>query len=87
MRSDQKLAATYYDQIRVYLQIRAYTGDVAKWTPCVNAALNTYRGYVIGAGGKTPGYWNFSGGLRMHFELTGDTESKRASLRSPLARS
>lgn len=82
--TDQKLASTYYDGLKVYLDISDYTKDTAKWAPCVSANLNTYRGYVEGSSadgggyGGVPGYWAFSAGLRLHYEKTGDVKSKNA---------
>ena len=84
--ADEKLGATYYDQIRVYEQIRSYTGNAAKWDPCIASAVATYRGYVEGSlawgggYGAVPGYWNFTAGLRQHYERTGDARSKQAVL-------
>ena len=74
---DERLAATYYDSLRVYLNMLLYTRD-SRWNQCVASSLNTYRGWVLGAGGQVPGYWNFTGGLRLHYEQTGDTVSRSA---------
>jgi hypothetical protein len=74
--AEAKLAATYYDAERVYLQIAAYTGD-ASWETCAQLAERAYRdGYVLPNGGVVPGYWNFSRGLRLDFERTGDARSR-----------
>src|ERR1700752_580544 len=44
---DQRLAQTYYDQIRVMYQIAEYTGD-ASWRSCALAARAVYRDrYVV----------------------------------------
>jgi hypothetical protein len=82
---DPGLGATYYDGTKVYLDIRDYTGDATRWTPCVNANLATYRGYVessihsdTGQPGAVSGPWIFTAGLRKHFEKTGDTRSRDA---------
>jgi len=74
---DERLGATYYDSLRVYLNIFLYTRD-ARWNPCIAASLNTYRGWVLSAGGQVSGYWNFTGGLRLHYEQTGDQNSRNA---------
>ncbi|HEY7924637.1 MAG TPA: hypothetical protein VII62_15725 [Vicinamibacteria bacterium] len=74
---DERLAATYYDSLRVYLNLLLYTRD-PKWNQCIAASLSTYRGWVIGAGGGVAGYWNFTGGLRLHYEQTGDALSRQA---------
>jgi hypothetical protein len=74
---DERLGATYYDSLRVYLNILLYTRD-PKWNQCIAASLTSYRGYVMANGGLVPGYWNFTGGLRLHFQQTGDTVSRSA---------
>jgi hypothetical protein len=38
---DERLAATYYDSLRVYLNILLYTRD-PKWNQCIAASLTTY---------------------------------------------
>jgi hypothetical protein len=76
------LGHTYYDELRVQLQIAEYT----KRPPdpvALAGVLKAYRDdYVLrpDVGGVVPGWWNFSTGLRMHFELTGDPKSKAAVL-------
>jgi hypothetical protein len=76
--ADTKLASTYYDAERVYLQIAAYTGDTS-WNPCAALAERAYRdAYVSPNGGVVPGYWNFSTGMRIDFERTGDRRSRDA---------
>jgi hypothetical protein len=75
LAASRGLGATYYDSLRVYLNILLYTRD-PKWNQCIAASLTTYRGYVIANGGRVPGYWNFTGGLRLHFQQTGDTVSR-----------
>jgi hypothetical protein len=68
----------YYDAQRVYYQIADYTGD-ASWTTCAQRAESVYRDqYVLPNNGSVPGYWNFTTGLRLDFERTGDTRSKTA---------
>jgi hypothetical protein len=75
---DQKLAKTYYDAVRVFYQIADYTSD-ERWNVCAERARAIYRdGYVLAHGGGVPGYWNFSTGLRMDYERTGDSRSKNA---------
>jgi hypothetical protein len=77
---DQLLAATYYDAISVYLQISKYTGD-AKWQACAQAAKEIYRDkYVIGNKGQVPGYWNFTNGLVMDYQINRDETSKTAAI-------
>jgi hypothetical protein len=75
---EQALGSTYYDAVRVFYQIADYTGDKA-WRNCATMAKRSYRDYyVIPQGGGIPGYWNFSTGLRMDFERTGETLSQTA---------
>jgi hypothetical protein len=78
---DQLLAATYYDAIAVYLQIYQRTGD-AKWWSCAQAAKVHYRdNYVLryNVNGEVPGYWNFTNGLVMDYQINGDETSKFAA--------
>jgi hypothetical protein len=73
-----RLGHTYYDSLRVYYQIADYTKD-SKWIQYANRARENYRDiYVIPNNGGAPGYWNFTNGLRMDFERTGDVKSKQA---------
>ena len=75
---DEYLAHTYYDQVRVFLQIAKYTGEDA-WLDCARRARVVYRdGYVLRNAGAVPGYWNFTTGLRMDYELTKDPASRQA---------
>jgi hypothetical protein len=77
---DQKLGSTYYDAIRVFYQIAEYTGD-PYWSTCATKARAIYRDqYVIPNGGGVPGYWNFTTGLRVDWEKTGDLKSKTAAI-------
>jgi hypothetical protein len=70
----------YYDAERVFYQIADYTGDSA-WTTCAQRAEASYRDlYVIPNDGAVPGYWNFTTGLRMNAERTGDAQSKNAAI-------
>jgi hypothetical protein len=78
MTSDQRLVHVYYDQARVMYQIADYTRDT-RWNACAQRALAVYRDeYVLRNQGRVPGYWNFTTGLRMHFERTGQSASKTA---------
>jgi hypothetical protein len=77
---DPKLAATYYDAQRVYLQIAEYTGDLS-WRNYAHAAAAIYRDqYVIRHNGGVPGYWNFSHGLATDYLQTGNPQSRNAVL-------
>jgi len=71
--------AWYYDGTRVAYQIADYTGDKT-FTDYAKNPLDVYRPYVIDNGGGVPGYRVFPQGLRMHFERTGDTQSKQAAI-------
>ena len=52
--TDEYLAHTYYDQVRVFLQIAKYTGDDA-WLDCARRARVVYRdGYVLRNAGRCP---------------------------------
>jgi hypothetical protein len=74
------LANTYYDMTRVMYQIADYTGD-SSWNSCAQTARNIYRdGYVLPNNGGVPGYWNFTTGLRMDYERTGDAVSSQAAI-------
>jgi len=77
--ADTKLNASYYDAERVYYQIAAYTGTAA-WNTCAAAAEAAYRDYfVLPNNGAVAGFWNFTKGLRMDYERTGDTTSQNAA--------
>jgi hypothetical protein len=66
----------YYDGERVYYQIATYTGDPT-WKYCAGLAESIYRdGYVIPNNGKLAGYDDFTSGLLMDYERTGDTTSR-----------
>jgi hypothetical protein len=68
----------YYDGNRVYYQIAAYTGDPT-WKYCAGLAESIYRdGYVIPNNGRVAGWNNFTGGLLMDYQKTGDTTSRDA---------
>jgi hypothetical protein len=74
------LDQVYYDAERVYYQIADYTGDPS-WTTCAQFAQAVYRDqYVFPNNGGVPGYWNFTTGLRMDYQRTGDAQSKNAAI-------
>lgn len=89
---DEKLVGVYYDGISVYTQIGDYLrardpSSDGYWRGCVSKAKEIYRdGYVLNAGcygggvGCVPGYWNFSTGLRLDFQKTGDGRSREAAV-------
>lgn len=80
LSGDQALDATYYDAEWVYYQIADYTKD-SSWNSCADAAEKIYRDkYVIPAGGKATGYWNFTHGVTQDFLRTGDVTSKNAAI-------
>ena len=63
---------------RVYYQIASYTGD-SGWVNYAQMAERYYRDqYVVPHNGKLSGYWNFTTGLRMDYERTGDAASRDA---------
>lgn len=75
--SDPALANTFYDGIRVFLQISEYTGDTATWLPCAEIARVIYGDNYAGEeNGGVLGYWNFSEGLRMDWEVNARLSSK-----------
>jgi hypothetical protein len=77
---DDELGETYYDRVRVMVQIREYTQQPS-WDACLARALAIYRDrYVLVHKGEVPGYWNFTTGLRLHYARTGDVVSKNAIL-------
>src|SRR4051794_35292758 len=66
---------SYYDGTRVYYQIAAYTGDPT-WKYCAGLAKGIYRdGYVIPNNGNVAGWDNFTMGLLIDYQRTGDTVS------------
>ena len=74
------LDEVYYDAERVYYQIADYTGNPA-WITCAHLAQTVYRDqYVLPNSGGVPGYWNFTTGLRIDYQRTGDPQSKNAAL-------
>ena len=75
---DQKLNFTYYDMWRCMYQIADYTGNAEPWNTYAKEACKWYRDdYLVPNNAGVPGYWNFTTGLRMDYERTGDEESKR----------
>lgn len=67
-----QLGMTYYDAARVYYQIAQYTGD-SSWLAYAQTALHIYRDtYVLPNQGGIPGYWNFTKGLLMDYQQTGN---------------
>jgi len=78
--ADQKLAATYYDAERVYLQIADYLHDDT-WLPCAAEAQKTYRdNYVMREDlrGRVPAYWIFPTGLYLSWKKYADEKSRDA---------
>ena len=72
------LDATYYDAARVLYQIADYTHDPS-WLAPAHEAATIYRDqFVIPSNGDVPGYWNFTGGLLLDYQHTGDVQSKDA---------
>ncbi|WP_447979418.1 LEPR-XLL domain-containing protein [Candidatus Nitrospira bockiana] len=75
------LSQVYYDGERVFYQIAKYTGD-RSWEATAQLAEKFYRdGYVLPNNGKIAGFMNFTRGLRMDYERTGDTVSRDAVLK------
>lgn len=76
--SADRLGSAYYDAERIYYQIAAYTGDPT-WKYCAGLAESAYRDeYVFPNNGSVAGFMNFTHGLLMDFQRTGDTKSKDA---------
>lgn len=76
--TDGRLGNAYYDAQRVYYQIAEYTGDPT-WKYCAGLAESAYRDeYVFPNNGVVAGFMNFTLGLLMDFQRTGDTRSKDA---------
>src|SRR2546422_2461103 len=72
------LDQVYYDAERVYYQIADYTRDPS-WLTCSQLARTVYRDqYVLPNNGSIPGYWNFTTGLRLDAQRTGDATSQNA---------
>ena len=76
-----KLNHVYYDMCRVMYQIADYTDTPEPWSGYAKKAMRWYRDeYVIPNNGAVPGYQNFTTGLRMDYERTGDETSKAAAI-------
>jgi len=76
------LGHIYYDMPRVMYQIADYTEAPEPWNTYAKRALVYFRDvYVLPNNGAVPGYENFTHGLRMDFERTGDVVSKDAAIR------
>ena len=76
--AEQRLDSTYYDAERVYLQIEKYTSD-ASWRECAALARTFYRDeLVLPKNGAVTGYWAFTKGLLLDYQLTGDQRSRQA---------
>ncbi len=66
---------TFYDAARVFYQMNVYTGDPS-WSNCAQLAAIQYRTTQVASSGAVA--WNnFSPGLRMHNQRTGDPLSKQ----------
>jgi hypothetical protein len=78
---NELLGHIYYDASRVHAQIAAYTGNDEPWHTYAKQATVWFRDqYVIPNNGAVPGYENFTTGLRMDYERTGDVASKDAAI-------
>jgi hypothetical protein len=78
LSGDAALNATYYDAARVFYQIADYTHDPS-WLAAAHQAATIYRDqFVLPNNGDVPGYWNFTGGLLLDYQHTGDVRSKDA---------
>jgi hypothetical protein len=76
--AEERLDSTYYDAERVYYQIAIYTKDPS-WHQCAALAERFYRDqHVLPKQGTVPGYWAFTRGLLLDYELTHDEQSKQA---------
>jgi hypothetical protein len=79
--SDEQLNWVYYDQTRVMYQIADYVGATEPWYTYAKNAVKVFRDdYVLPNGGAVPGYENFTRGLRLDYEKTGDVVSKDAAI-------
>lgn len=75
---------TYYDGAWAMegtrAQVVADGGDPAPWNACVDIANDVYRdAYVLRPDlvGTVPGYNEFSTGMKLHFQRTGEIESRK----------
>lgn len=79
---DQKLGFVYYDMCRVMANIAAYTGEAEPWHTYAKESMKWFRDtYVIPNNAGVPGYENFTTGLRMDYERTGDALSKEWAIK------
>jgi hypothetical protein len=75
---DQKVGSSQYDRERVWFQLYDYTGDTF-WNTCAQIAEAAFRdSYVIRGNGAIPEQFNYTDGLRMDYERTGDVTSRNA---------
>lgn len=78
LSGDAALDAVYYDAARVFYQIADYTHD-SSWLAPAHQAATIYRDqFVMPNNGHVPGYWNFTGGLLLDYQHTGDIRSRDA---------
>jgi hypothetical protein len=78
---DFMLNHVYYDMARCMYQIADYTESPEPWNTYAKQAAVFFRDQYAGPNnGAVPGYENFTHGLRMDFERTGDAESKRVAI-------
>jgi len=78
---NEMLGHIYYDMPRVMYQISDYTQSPEPWSEYAKQALLYFRDeYVIPNNAAVPGYENFTTGLRMDYERTGDEASKAAAI-------
>ncbi len=68
--------SVYYDGAFVFQNIAAYTGD-ASWYAAADDAIHVYRDRAVRPNdcAITP-YWNFTDGMRLHWQRTGDALSR-----------
>ncbi|HYE08200.1 MAG TPA: PA14 domain-containing protein [Planctomycetota bacterium] len=68
--------SVYYDGAFVFQNIAAYTGD-ASWYAAADDALYVYRDRAIRPNDcAVVAYWNFTDGMRLHWQRTGSTVSR-----------
>jgi hypothetical protein len=78
---DEKINWVYYDMCRVMYQIAEYTDSPEPWNTYAKQAMRWYRDlYVVPNNAAVPGYQNFTTGLRLDYERTGDEASKAAAI-------
>ncbi len=81
---NEALSLVYYDRANAFYEIGAVLGDDV-WFQRGDEAAIFYRDRFVShpeaspeANGQVPGYWNFTDGLRKHFERTRDRRSRDA---------